>query len=637
MAKYKCLRCDHIFSSAEPPVNGCPKCPSLHVEEVGVLENIQENSRQIATQPKIEHRDDYTKVEEPLDSRRKIVTILAEIATIVAAIFAFFVYFYPRQQSVTIEQSLGLTEPIPPRKAGVTRILVAKFDGADESNYRVTEIIITNMQFALSKYPSTEVVGVNRVITESEGSDYAIKLGEAYDASIVIWGWHGLTDKTVPIGVHFEVIPSSESSTADACPASSTQIRREKPSELSDLTLQTNLSNELSAVTIFTLSLERFKENDWSGSTQLLTDAIVYLDSSTSLTGKTIGNGILVNEALIYFYRAEAYYLLGNYDAALSDLEEIGLPISDDLAFHYLIGDIYLRQGEYQQSLEHFDRGIKKQPSGEILALLYYLRGSAYDGLSMFDLARSNFIAAFTLDDQIEYVYTFQGNSPNDVADFSEMIDKNPSHFPAYYFRAIANYFKGNIKDSFPDLIKAIEIYPNFYAARQMRAQFRLIEPYYYNPELQIADYEAIFAIDKYRNPCNHLNLGNAYRRIGKEDLAISQFYEAVSKATEEINLYPEDAAAYYVRGLTYDNLGEEMKALKDLRKAKKLDPSISVKYRSIDEVITKIENRIRGIISVVFCLVVLLPLIVWVLIQINRDIGKPRPPNEGDIYYPRY
>jgi hypothetical protein len=79
------------------------------------------------------------------------------------------------------------------------------------------------------------------------------------------------------------------------------------------------------------------------------------------------------------------------------------------------------------------------------------------------------------------------------------------------------------------------------------------------------------------------------------------------------------------------------MKALKDLRKAKKLDPSISVKYRSIDEVITKIENRIRGIISVVFCLVVLLPLIVWVLIQINRDIGKPRPPNEGDIYYPRY
>lgn len=561
----------------------------------------------------------------------------ASIATVGALIIALIAWLLPDPINLTfsptpiptltpttIAEGLGITEAIPPREAGTFRILVAKFDETNPSAYRVTDAILSNLKSAMSDYSDTEVIGTDQVITEQEGSSKAIKIGKAYDASIVIWGWYGLTDKTVPLGIHFDVVPTSNLITPTGCAAvpSASQLRNIDPRELSDFTMQTNLSQELSYVTILTLGITRFNNGDLVDSIKIFDNAIERLDENTVLSAKTSGNDVLVNTDLLYFYRAGAYFLSGNYEDALSDMDRIKGAISENPVYQLNLGQIYVEKKDFNSGLQHLTHAINYSPPNQLSALAYYLRGIAYSGLKKFDDADKDFQMAFKLDDYGVTEY-FVNTIPlsGAVVYNTNSIDENPNNFAAYYFRGLANEYLNKPDDALKDYTKAIEIYPDFYIARQSRAYTRNSHRELYDANSLIQDYEYLSQSEKYHTPCNTINYGVAYDRLGNKKEARRKYNDVISLASNEIERNPSNAVAYYYRGLAYSNLKMYIKSLNDLKTAREIDPTISSEYKNFDSIYEH-ANKYSGylglsvLLGVIIVVIAISALVIYPLIR---------------------
>lgn len=473
----------------------------------------------------------------------------------------------------TVAQTLGVTEPILPRKPGIVRILVATFDETDQTSYRVTDVILTNLKSALSNYPETEVVATDRVITEKDGSETAIEIGELYEASIVIWGWHGLTEQSIPVGIHFDIVPASTAVTPGSCAASSTQVLNARPSELNDLTLQTDISNELSFVTLFTFGLSRFRENDWLEAIDIFNDAINYFDPTTHLAGTTHGSGVLVNQDLLYAYRSMAYFELGDYDSALADLEKINQTRSNDIYFQYNFGRIFLKKQEFQSAINQLTLAIENNPQKE-LASLYFLRATAYNNLGMFDNANEDFKTAFNLDDQNVSRYMIDDLPTQDALSYiTNHIEENPKDFSAYYLRGVVNNRMGNVDAALQDYDNALDINPDLLIARQARVTLRTNDSRLNDPKIIVQDLDILLMSDEYKTPCNLLAAGHTYHSLGDIEKANKYYDDTISATTKEIDTHPENAAAHFVKGAVLFAKHEYAQAYIELREAKRLDP----------------------------------------------------------------
>jgi tetratricopeptide (TPR) repeat protein len=186
-------------------------------------------------------------------------------------------------------------------------VLVADFDGPDPQTHRVTEIILAKLRAATRPYERVEVLGLGETIAEAEGTTRARSIGEAHNADIVIWGWYGAGKDVVPLSVHFErlcqlrCIPRISSNLEGSVQVISAP-------EFADLTLQTNLSGELSAVSLLVIGLARLSEGDWDGAITSFSDALMQSDQGTP-------------KREVYYYRALSYHAQHRCDLAVSDLD----------------------------------------------------------------------------------------------------------------------------------------------------------------------------------------------------------------------------------------------------------------------------------------------------------------------------
>ena len=64
---------------------------------------------------------------------------------------------------------------------------------------------------------------------------------------------------------------------------------------------------------------------------------------------------------------------------------------------------------------------------------------------------------------------------------------------------------------------------------------------------------------------------GAAYGLLGQYERAIQDYDQAIQNLDEAIRLGPQDALAYYSRGLVYEELGKSTEAELDIAKAKEL------------------------------------------------------------------
>lgn len=544
----------------------------------------------------------------------------------------------------TVAQTIGITEPILPREPGTVRIIVAKFDESDQTNYRVTDIILKNLKSALSNYPYTEVIAIDRIITEADKSDTAIKIGEVYDASIVIWGWYGVTDTTIPLGIHFEVIPVVDVTSPGICAASSeSQIRKGNPTELSDLTLQTNLSNELSYATIFMLGFLHYESKDYNEAINLFDDAIEQLDESTILSAKASGDGVLINTDVLYFFRSGAYFALDDPDAALADMEKISASQKNEPVYQFNLGQVYLLRKDYELAVEHLSLAIGEQPSNELLALSYFLRGVAFENLAMFEDANKDFQVAFKLDDRGVFEYMQAQVPSKDAYSYAtKLIEENTNNFAAYLYRGLFNYeVLNNPYDALDDYNISIEINPDFLIARQARAELRIHTEELKNPYLILQDIDLLLQSEKYRTPCNLLSAASLYYRIGESEVSTQYYDEANAKATAELESNPQNASAYFVRGATRLAQDDYQGAYRDFQKAKYYDPE-NENNDPADEGLNYVIQYYRNIVVSIFVITLILVVGTILTVKIlkakfmNRKIpGNRKPRSRHNAHRP--
>jgi TIR domain len=199
---------------------------------------------------------------------------LVTAAVAVVLITLSFVFWWPKPQ--------GVSENII--------ILVADFDGPDPQSNRVTEAVVNQLRRATKKYDDIEIQGLEKRITEKEGSKLAQAEGKKRKAAIVLWGWYGIPGDVVTLSVHFEVLNPPKELPELGHTASGT-IQQASIADLKSFTLQSRLSNEMSYLSLFVLGMARRAAGDGKGAIDRFSDA---------LSEKTEPSSTL-NRSVVYF------------------------------------------------------------------------------------------------------------------------------------------------------------------------------------------------------------------------------------------------------------------------------------------------------------------------------------------------
>ena len=235
-----------------------------------------------------------------------------------------------------------------------------------------------------------------------------------------------------------------------------------------------------------------------------------------------------------YRGRARAYFTKQDWDRSIIDLD-LAIQLFPSIAEAYIErGAAYDRKGDIARTISDFSTAINIAPRNP---LAFGNRGSAHFRKAAYDLALADFDEAIRLDPRYSVAHNRRGVSHamngeyrKAIADFSEAIRQNGFYANAYYNRGKAYTGIGDFVSAISDLKMAVQIESN---------------PNFYN------------------------ELAWTYFRSG-EALA------GLPLADQALRLNPGYAAAYDTRAAIYEELGENLKAIADLKMALALDPALT-------------------------------------------------------------
>src|SRR5215216_1032015 len=295
-------------------------------------------------------------------------------------------------------------------------VLVSNFEGPDAGNYRVTDLIMSALREATKKYPEVEVRHLNQSITEQQGNEEAHKVGEAQGASLFLWGWYGRGAGNVLVTTHFEVLTGPK----DLPSKSERRMLNAAVAELESFKIQTQLSEEMTYLTLMTIGLVRLEANDFNGAIERFTDALNQISTSKEL----------INLAPIYYFRGNGYLFNNDYDRAIPDYNEaIRLKIKEPDAY-YNRSIAFNIKGDYDRAIADCDEAIKLKPDDPYF---YFSRG---------------------------YASLKKGDYDRTIADYDKVISLKSDYAPAYNNRGIAFNSKGDYDRAIADYDEAIRLKP---------------------------------------------------------------------------------------------------------------------------------------------------------------------------------
>ncbi|NEQ67780.1 MAG: tetratricopeptide repeat protein [Symploca sp. SIO2D2] len=421
-------------------------------------------------------------------------------------------------------------------------VLVANFENPQDDKWGVTKDIIHQLEEALAEYDDVEVKALNEEITAQEGIKVARAKGEKHHADIMLWGWYQDTSSHAKVTVKFEVLEKLRSlSSVQTKPLTQTIAK------LESFEIQTQLSKEMSYLTLFTIGLVRYEAEDYDGAIARFTKALEFVTDAKLAIVQDADTAINA----LYFYRGVAYYEKGELDKAIVDYNR-ALKINPEYATYINRGNAYYYKGELDQAIADFTQALKINPEG---AKAYNNRGKVYSDKGELNQAITNYTQAIKIDPKFALAYNNRGNAYSDkgelnqaIADYTQALKFNPEYAAAYNNRGNAYYYKGELDQAIADYNLAIKINPEYAAA--------------YN------------------------NRGNAYYYKGELDQVIADYNRA-------LKINPEDADAYYNRGIAYSKLGEKQKAIQDFQKAAKLfaEQGDTAKQKEVLELLKQLQQ----------------------------------------------
>jgi hypothetical protein len=254
-----------------------------------------------------------------------------------------------------------------------TLVLVADFDAPDPRsarNYRVSEVLRSRLIQAFRQYPDVRVAALDRTVTERDGSHVAREQGKQQAASIVIWGWYGITKTSVAMSANFELLtpPPAPFGNPIEDVSSDRGLRKYSIGDLERFELQENLSSEMVYFSELTVGIVRLARHDMDG-------AVSHLSGAVTASQKTSTRA----RALAHFYRAGAYLLRagirvrardpGSKKDLESSIADSGLAIRlesrYDMPAHFNRGMAYRLQGDFERAILEFTQAVRLKPDAD--------------------------------------------------------------------------------------------------------------------------------------------------------------------------------------------------------------------------------------------------------------------------------
>jgi tetratricopeptide (TPR) repeat protein len=460
-------------------------------------------------------------------------------------------------------------ESLPPKDI---TILVANFKGPDPDKYRVTETIIRNLRDATTKYADVKVKALKKGITEQDGSEVAQEEGKKNKAAIVIWGWYGKTEKKVPISAHFELlnVPNFSVITSNSLSSPIDLIIQQNlalpSSQLESLTIQADLSKEMTSLVLLTLGLSHSVAEEWENAIEKFTSALGQMQNIEN----RISN---LTKAKVLTLRGNARSSQGDLLGALTDLDK-AIQIEPNNASSYISRSlIRIRKHNEQGALADINTAIKLAPqlpqaylNRGIIRGLYLQDSRAIKDVDKFIKLNPKEADGYSIRGSIRIG---RGDFTGGLSDLKKAIELNPKDYLTYSQRGSYRCQKGDIRGGIDDLDKAIQLNLKSSNTYALRGSCRI----------QIGDKEEGM---KDLNKAIQLNPKNseAYTQRGSYWIELGgNKKQGIADFTTAIQLNPIYDLAYLQRGNSRIQIGNKEEGVKDLNKAIQLNPKNSNAY----------------------------------------------------------
>lgn len=290
------------------------------------------------------------------------------------------------------------------------------------------------------------------------------------------------------------------------------------------------------------------------------------------------------NFGMAYANRGAIYEKLGKQELALQDYNKV-IELEPLSAWSYTArGKFYLNQKEYDLALADLNQSLTLDSQSLWAGITYYYRGLVYKDLEKWDEALADFNTAISLYPYLDEIYLQRGQLYLRQEHLSQF--QADSQNPASSENVTSIMYQLSLAQA--DFQKVIDLNYDYMDSQlsqgYMLALPNLIDAYGYLGESYARQGNWQKAIDNFNwvlflQPENktiltstYINRGIAYQEIGKLDLALKDFNEAIS-------IDSNYAEAYYQRAFIYEQNQRLDLAIEDLNRAIALDANISDYY----------------------------------------------------------
>ena len=300
-----------------------------------------------------------------------------------------------------------------------------------------------------------------------------------------------------------------------------------------------------------------------------------------------------------YFESGVSNYKLRKFQEAIADFDEV-------INLNPKYGKAYIWRGlaklklasslirkdklrKLQDAIADFDIGIELEPQ---YSPAYGNRGLAKFNLGRFDAAIADFDNSIELGSGDRESYFYRGLAKikleqfkASTADFDMAIELKPKYIEAYCNRGFANFKLGKYGKAIADSDSAIAINPECSEAYCIRGISKIELG---NNKDAVADFDTGISINPEDSKA-YYNRAIANFNVGEPIL------DCIADLDIAIELNPEYSQAYYLRGIYHKGQGNRSFALRDLKKANDLDPTLIAKEatKKLDEKVTENQESI--------------------------------------------
>jgi tetratricopeptide (TPR) repeat protein len=464
-----------------------------------------------------------------------------------------------------------------------TVIAIARFEGPNDTSYRIDDIIIERLHSAMDRYNDFVVYPLREAITDHSSYTARAK-GKQCHASLLVWGWYAKTQERVMVTVHIEVLAPNDQLPFTA----GKETFLAGIASLENFTLPIQLSNDVSRLALLTIGLARLNLKDSDGAISRFNDALVDANLKVQMTNPYY-------LYLIYFSRGMAF--LSKYDAlrAISDYDNAISLLPDSAIAYVNRGVAYMLKRSYDMAIVDFSKAIKLKPDYDDA---YINRAIAHLYNNQCDQTIADCNRAIDLNPSNANAYSTRGGGysckrecDRAIADCDQAIRVSPDFGIAYCNRSSIYLLKGDYDRALADCNEAIKlgvnnarVYLNRSCAYASKLEYdRAIADCTIALTFGTSDFEAfvnrggVYSMAKKYNPAiedlnqavrigpdqaiAYFNRGNVYALTGDHSRAISDFDRVIS-------YNPEEASAFFNRGQAWRDMGERGRAISDFKEA---------------------------------------------------------------------